>query len=131
MPKLPSPAAIHPPFGNYAHGFEIPAGWRLAQTSGQLGIGKNGAIPEGAEAQAELCFDAVEAVLAGAGMDLADVVQLRAFVTDRAHFPAYMAVRDRRLGGREVASTLVIVSGFTRPEFLVEVEALAARPPGG
>ncbi len=128
MPKLASPASIHPPFGNYAHGFEIAAGSRLVMTSGQLGISKNGAIPPEAEAQAELCFDAIEAILAEAGMGLENIVQLRGFVTAREYFPAYMNVRERRLGGREVASTLVIVSGFTRPEFLVEVEALAAAP---
>jgi enamine deaminase RidA (YjgF/YER057c/UK114 family) len=42
--------------------------------------------------------------------------------------PAYMAARDRWLAGvtRLPASTLVIVSGFTRPEFKVEVEVVAA-----
>ena len=55
------------------------------------------------------------------------MLRINAFVTDRAHFPAYMAARDEFLTGIEVlpASTLVIVSGFTRPEFLVEVELTA------
>ena len=127
MPALANPANIHPPFGNYAHGFEVPAGARFVLTSGQLGIGKNRAIPNGAEAQAELCFDAIEAILKEAGMDLADVVHLRAYVTERAAIASYLAVRDRRLGGRRVASTLLVVGGFTREEFLVEVEATAAR----
>ena len=40
----------------------------------------------------------------------------------------YMAARDAWLAGarRLPASTLMIVSGFTRPEFVVEIEALAA-----
>ncbi len=37
-----------------------------------------------------------------------------------------MAVRDRYVGDPPPASTLMIVAGFTRPEFLVEVEAVAA-----
>lgn len=39
-----------------------------------------------------------------------------------------MTARDAWLAGvdRLPASTLVIVSGFTRPEFLVEIEAMAA-----
>jgi enamine deaminase RidA (YjgF/YER057c/UK114 family) len=43
----------------------------------------------------------------------------------------YMAARDAWCAGmtRLPASTLVIVSGFTRPEFKVEVELTAARPP--
>jgi enamine deaminase RidA (YjgF/YER057c/UK114 family) len=39
---------------------------------------------------------------------------------------SYMAVRDRYVMQPPPASTLVIVSGFTRPEFKVEVEAIAA-----
>ena len=40
----------------------------------------------------------------------------------------YMQARDEWLAdvARLPASTLVIVSGFTRPEFLVEVEVTAA-----
>jgi enamine deaminase RidA (YjgF/YER057c/UK114 family) len=41
----------------------------------------------------------------------------------------YMAVRDRYVTLPPPASTLMIVSGFTRPEFKVEVEAIAAKAP--
>jgi len=55
---------------------------------------------------------------------------LNAFVTARDDFPAYMAVRDQWLTEvtNKPASTLVIVTGFTRPEFLVEIEATAWLP---
>jgi enamine deaminase RidA (YjgF/YER057c/UK114 family) len=39
-----------------------------------------------------------------------------------------MAVRDRVVGDPPPASTLMIVSGFTRPEFKVEVEVIAVGP---
>ena len=39
-----------------------------------------------------------------------------------------MRARDRHVGDTPPASTLVIVSGFTRPEFVVEIEAIAAAP---
>lgn len=59
-------------------------------------------------------------------------VHLSAFVTDRQHMGGYMAARDAFLVGLPQTalptSTLVIVSGFTRPEFLVEVELWAAAP---
>ena len=129
MPPLTA-ATIAPPFGRYAHGVEIPAGWRIAVTSGQLPLAADGSVPEGAAAQAALCFEACGAILAEAGMGPADVVRIAAFVTDRAHMAAYMAARDAWLGpdGPLPASTLVIVTGFTRPEFLVEVEVTAAAP---
>jgi hypothetical protein len=39
-----------------------------------------------------------------------------------------MAARDEFTADPPPASTLMIVTGFTRPEFLVEVEVMAAGP---
>ena len=123
-------AGIPAPFAAYSHGIEVPAGHRLVVTSGQLGIGADGEIPEGAEAQAELCFRNLTAILDEAGAGPRNVIRINAFVTDRAHMAGYMAARDRWVAGADPlpASTLVIVSGFTRPEFVVEVEVTAAVP---
>ncbi len=124
------PEGIAAPFGRYAHGVLVPDGRRLVVTSGQLGLDAKDDVPSGAEAQAEICFANIDAILSEAGGTRDDIVRLNAFVTDRVHFSAYMAARDRWLKGVDhlPASTLVIVSGFTRPEFLVEVEAMAALP---
>ena len=124
-----APAAIRPPFAAYSHGVEVPPGLRLVLTSGQLGIAADEAVPDDARAQADLCFANCAAVLVEAGMGPEDVVRINAFVTERAHMPAYMAARDAWLAGsaRKPASTLVIVAGFTRPDFLVEVEVTAAK----
>ena len=67
------------------------------------------------------CFRRLEA-----GFGLADIVRINAYVTDRAHLRPYMDVRDRLFSSPAPASTLMIVSGFARPEFKVEVEAIAA-----
>jgi enamine deaminase RidA (YjgF/YER057c/UK114 family) len=127
--KTLQPASISPPFARYAHGVAVPAGARLVVTSGQLALAADGTVPEDARAQADLCFANCAAILAEAGMGPADVIRINAYVTDRAHMPGYMAARDAWLVDvtRLPASTLVIVSGFTRPEFLVEVEVTAAR----
>ena len=130
-PRLKSlvPTAIAPPFARYAHAVLDPASGLVA-TSGQLGLSPDGTVPEGAEAQARLCFSNIDAILAEAGTDRGHVMRISAFVTDRAHMAGYMAARDAWLSDVDhlPASTLIIVSGFTRPEFLVEIEVLAARP---
>ena len=127
-----TPDDIAPPFARYAHGVEVPEGHRLIFTSGQLGLAHDGSIPAGAQAQAAICFGNIDAILRAAGATRADVVRLNAFVTDRAHMAGYMAARDVWLAevSRLPASTLVIVSGFTRPEFSVEIEVVAAVPAG-
>lgn len=123
------PNTIAPPFARYAHGVAV-AQCRLVFTSGQLGMAEDGAIPADAEAQANICFANIDAILAEAGASAAHVLRINAYVTDRAHMQGYMAARDRWLADvdRLPASTLVIVSGFTRPEFKVEVEVTAAIP---
>ncbi len=85
-------------------------------------------MPGGVEEQAALCLSHIGAVLAEAGLGPGNVLRLNAYVTDREHMTGYMAARDAWLKGtgHRPASTLMIVSGFTRPEFLVEVEAIAA-----
>lgn len=123
-----TPDTIRAPFARYAHGVEIPADWRIVQTSGQLGIRLDATVPEDAQAQAEICFQNISEILASANMTPQDIAHLTAYVTDRAHMASYMAARDAFLADvtRLPSSTLLIVSGFTRPEFKVEIEVLAA-----
>jgi enamine deaminase RidA (YjgF/YER057c/UK114 family) len=105
----------------------VPAGAKLVYCSGQLGIGADDEIPPDVETQAELCFANIAAILGEAGLTLADIVRVNAYVTAREHMKGYMAIRDRLVGSPPPASTLMIVSGFTRPEFHVEVEVVAAK----
>jgi enamine deaminase RidA (YjgF/YER057c/UK114 family) len=57
-----------------------------------------------------------------------DICHISAWLTDRNDLPAYMAARDAFLGDSVVlpASTLLLVAGFARPEFKVEIEVMAA-----
>jgi enamine deaminase RidA (YjgF/YER057c/UK114 family) len=121
------PKRVRAPFARYSHAVEVPHGARWPLCSGQLGISPDDQIPDDAEAQAVLCFEAIGACLAEANMSFANIVRINAYVTDRIHMSGYMAVRDRYVARPPPASTLMIVSGFTKPEFKVEVEAIAAK----
>jgi enamine deaminase RidA (YjgF/YER057c/UK114 family) len=122
-----TPASIAAPFARYSHGIEIPLGARLVFCSGQLGMGTDGTIPESVERQADLCFANIAVILREAGMGLADIVRINAYVTAREHMAGYMASRDAHLATPPPASTLMIVGGFTKPEFKVEIEVVAAK----
>src|SRR4051794_6639050 len=95
-PRALAPASIRPPFARYSHGISVPSGHRLVFTSGQLGIAADDTVPTGSEAQAELCFANIAAILAADGMSLADIVRINAYVTDRSHMAGYMKARDRQ-----------------------------------
>lgn len=125
--KALNPPSLRVPFARYSHGIAAPMGGQVVVTSGQLGMAADGTIPDGAQAQAALCFANIAAILSEAGAARSDVVRVNAFVTDRAHMAGYMAARDAFFDGINPppASTLVIVSGFTLPDFVVEVEVTA------
>ena len=97
---------------------------------GQLGIRPDGTVPDGFEAQHDQIWKNTLAILADAGMDFGDLVRINAYVTDRAHLAAYMRSRDRHVAAPPPASTLMIVSGFAREAFEVEIECIAARVDG-
>lgn len=122
-----TPVHIRAPFANYCHGIEVPPGARLLVCSGQLGINLQDQIPEGSEAQTDLIFENIEAILKSADMDLSNLVRINAYVSAREHLQGYMNARDRYVSTPPPASTLMIVSGFAREEFVVEIEVLAAK----
>lgn len=125
------PVVIHPPFARYTHGVCVRTGSDTLFCSGQLGIDFDGTVPDGIEAQTTRCLENIEAILTDAGMDRSHLVRLSSFVTDRSHLAGYMTARDQFIETIDPppASTLLIVQGFARPEFLVEIEAIAAREP--
>lgn len=128
MHKSLSPSSIHPPFAPYSPGIEVSSRSRFVFVSGQLGIDKDGVIPPDAAGQTRVVFDNIKAILGEAGMGLKDVVKLNAYVTGRQHMRGYMDVRNALFAEPYPASTLMIVGGFTREEFVVEIEAIAVSP---
>jgi len=120
------PTQIHPPFAPYNHGILVPEGQRLVFCSGQLGISADKQVPADCVGQTRICFESIAAILAEADMTLGNIVRINAYVTGREHLPDYMAVRNALFSEPFPASTLMIVSGFARPEFVVEVEVIAA-----
>ena len=122
-----TPATLHPPAANYSHATLVPPDARWLYLSGQVGMAPDGAIPEDAAAQAELCFANIETLLREAGMAPADLVRLTTYLLDVRDRAAYMAVRDRFVGSPPPASTLVVISALADPRYRIEIEAVAAK----
>jgi enamine deaminase RidA (YjgF/YER057c/UK114 family) len=123
-----TPQTIRPPFARYSYGVEIPPGHRILVCSGQLGVAPDDHVPPTIEEQTHLCFRNIGAVLEQSLFTFADIVRINAFVVAREHLKGYMSVRDHYIADPPPASTLMVVDGFARPEFLVEVEVIAAAP---
>jgi enamine deaminase RidA (YjgF/YER057c/UK114 family) len=126
-----TPGSVRPPFAAYSHGTHVPAGAEWVFTSGQLGITPDDTIPERRGGAGRSLFRGDRRDPAGGG------VRARRHGADQRlrHRPGAYGRLHGRAGplvrgmARLPASTLVIVAGFTRPEFKVEVEVAAARLP--
>ena len=123
-----SPTTIHKPFGNYSHGI-LKSKNGFLMTSGQLGINLDGSIPTSFSEQTNLCFSNIFLIIKEAELEPKDILRINTFLTDRQNLNEYMKIRDKFFSNISVkpASTVVIVSGFTKEEFLVEIEATAQR----
>ena len=104
----------------------VPAAQRSTVT---FGARADGSVPEGADAQATQVWDNLLGILHAAGMEARDIVKLTAYVVGAENYPAYASARSRVLGGHRPASTAVCVASLLRPEWLIEVEMIAARAP--
>ena len=79
-------------------------------------------------AQLEMSVDNLEAILAAAGMTLADVVRLNVYTTDFDELLKHWATLTDRFGSAEprFASSLLGVTRLAAPSLLVMLEATAA-----
>jgi enamine deaminase RidA (YjgF/YER057c/UK114 family) len=108
----------------------IEGGSKVLYCSGQTSVDGDGAPQHAGDmaAQVSLAVDNLEAVLAGAGMTLSNLVRLNFYTTD---VPAFMAgatpVLGARLGAAQVmpAGTLLGVASLAFPELMVEIEGTA------
>lgn len=113
--------------GAYSDAVEVPPGARWLVTAGTPGLALDGTLPEDITGQAEQAWTHIIAMLTSAGMDVHDLVKVTHYLLRASDIPAYVKVRSRFLGEARPASMLLVVPELVRPEFLLEIEACAAR----
>jgi enamine deaminase RidA (YjgF/YER057c/UK114 family) len=113
--------------GAYCDAVEVQANSRWLFTSGTPGLALDGNLPSDIAGQAEVAWSHIVQMLARADMTIADLVKVTHYLLRAEDIPAYVKVRSRFMGECRCASMLLIVPGLVRPEFLLEVEAIAAR----
>lgn len=128
MIKLFNPDSVAPPFSRYSHAAEASGHLRWLHVSGQVGITPDGTLLVGFEAQATQTWRNILAILAEAGMGPADLVKVNMFLTDAGDVPASRSTRETALGDAAPACSLVVVASLASPDWLVEIEAIAAAP---
>ncbi|MFJ9723170.1 RidA family protein [Streptomyces sp. NPDC101209] len=124
---LDSPASAPQPLSPYysqVARVEHADGGALLYLSGQIAEGA------GLAEQTRGAFETIAALLKAHGATLADVINIRTYLTDISALEEYGSVRREFLTGTPPTSMTFEVSRLFRPEALVEIEIVAAVPPG-
>jgi enamine deaminase RidA (YjgF/YER057c/UK114 family) len=127
--RLNPPELGTPP--GYSQIVDVQAG-RIIFIAGQTALDRNGILvgKDNFPAQAEQVFCNLEIALQSVGCTAANLVKLTVFVRDMSNLAAYRAARNRFFATvappAAPAITLVEVSKLYGPEFLIEIEAIAA-----
>ena len=118
---------VRSPGGRYSHVGQIGPNAELFHLAGQTGVAPDGTVGDGIAEQSAIVYRNIATVLEQCGMGFENVVKVTIFLTDPDYIDAWRAEQKKAFGDVVPASTLLIVSRLARPEFLVEVEAIAAK----
>ncbi len=126
--RLLNPPTLPPPPG-YSQ-LALAGGGELIVIAGQVALDSAGALVGASDfaAQTAQVFQNLLAALESVDATAANLIKLTTYVTDMSQLGTFRSIRDQFLDpAHPPASTLVQVAGLFRPEFLIEIEALAVR----
>jgi 2-iminobutanoate/2-iminopropanoate deaminase len=123
-----NPTSVAPPDGQFSQVVEVSANTRLLFISGQVPRDPTGAtVGKGnMTTQATQVFRNLEAILHAHGSGFSNAIKATIFVTDMRLASEVVAVRTQFYGAAAPASTFVEVSALGDPEWMLEVELIAA-----
>lgn len=110
---------------DYIHAMEVIAPSRLLFISGTMGLALDGTAPTGLEEQLALIWSNIRRILAEAGMQTDNIVRLTSYLRRANYVEANQQARLQALGERRIPVTTIVAETLT-PEWLVEIEAIAA-----
>jgi enamine deaminase RidA (YjgF/YER057c/UK114 family) len=131
MPRqaIVSPALAQPS-GHFSQGIVVEARGRLVFISGMVARRADGTIAGVGDiaAQTTQVCENVKTAVEAAGGTLADICRVDVHVRNMEHFPIIHRVRRAYFPDPPPASTMVEVSKFTHPDYLIEMSAIAVLP---
>jgi 2-iminobutanoate/2-iminopropanoate deaminase len=123
-----SPATAHKPFANYSHVVTAQGANKLVFCAGQVAADPYGRVlpPDDFAAQTKTVMDNLKLALAEGGASLKDVVKVTIYICNPHDVPKARSILQEYFGDDPPASTLCVLRGLANPNFLLEIEAIAA-----
>ncbi len=123
-----NPPGIAKPFSNYSHVVSVEGATKLVFCAGQVAADDQGNVlpPDDFDAQARMVMQNLTTALAAAGAKLADVTKVTIYIVNPHDVAKARGILATYFGAYPPGSTLCILRGLANPNFLVEIEAIAA-----
>ncbi|MEO8201670.1 MAG: RidA family protein [Gemmatimonadota bacterium] len=122
-----NPDSLFAPYRAYSHGVEVPGTARLLYISGLNGYLKDGVtLPDSFEAQGEIIWQHIGAILQSADMTYDHIISLRTYLASPEYDEPNVALRVKYMGANRPASTVVCCL-LLDPRWKLEIEAVAAK----
>jgi enamine deaminase RidA (YjgF/YER057c/UK114 family) len=100
----------------------------VLEVSGTVAVNDDGVVGKGDfYAQTKFILEKIRGVLKQAGFSLEDVVRTRMYVTDISQWEAVGKAHGEFFRKIKPATSMIQVSGFIEPDYLVEIEATAMK----
>ena len=127
MKKQLTSGKIRQPSGHFSQAVEIEAKGRLVFISGMTSRRADGTIAGlgDIEAQTRQVCENLKAAVEAAGGTMDDICRVDVYVRNMEHFDRIHKVRREFFKSPPPASTMVEVSKFTSPDYLIEINAIA------
>lgn len=120
-----NPEGVHAPLAPYTHQIEAGPGGRWLVLSGQVGMHRDGTLPEDPVEQYRLALENIGTNLAAAGMRVRDLVKLTFYLVGPIDVDGRRLVEAAFLAGHEPCMTLLYISALAGPALRVEIDAWA------
>ena len=123
-----SSAKAHKPFANYSHVVTAQGASKLVFCAGQVAADPTGKVlpPDDFGAQTKMVMQNLELALADGGASLKDVTKVTIYICNPHDVPKARSILQDYFGNDPPASTLCVLRGLANPNFLLEIEAIAA-----
>src|SRR5215813_7325630 len=128
--RIFNPDTMAKPAGGYSHVAEVTGG-KIVYIAGQVAVDASGNLvgKDDFRAQVEQVFKNIDAAVRAAGGNFHSVIKLNYFCSERVEsdqIPTVREIRDKYVDtSHPPTSTFVVVNRLVRPEWLIEVEAVA------
>jgi enamine deaminase RidA (YjgF/YER057c/UK114 family) len=116
------------PAANYSHVVTAEGVQKLVFCAGQVAVDPEGTIlpPSDFDAQAKMVMENLTKALAAGGASIADVTKITIYICNPHDVPKARRLLATYFAGNPPGSTLCILRGLAHPDFLLEIEAIAA-----